>query len=328
MVSSPPQWPGKLAQDDERQAISPATSAPAIPSPTSICLTCRTALPSGAPCDGGPRHHVADLETVTGRKAHLQEVWGPASRQRRLRESVRNGVAGSSVGAALQLLDCGVSAGDTLGAAIAAIVLVGFLFVVVGYLASKLGDTLRRRRLLRPYGAVTRPRPPGPQDVTLGIAVGPPHPSPLQGEPCLAFSIVLRSTRPGPNRSDVLWREASTCGFQVRLDSGALVEIPAGRVRIVESSRGARRVSRDRAARRLPCGLGVDIPGELSELPFDLACEEIIRPNQRVAILSRVEPRENRTRLPASPREPPNLTLVAGGVPVLTRVEETRDAEN
>jgi hypothetical protein len=39
--------------------------------PTSICLTCRTALARGEPCDGGPRHRIVDLESVDGREAHL-----------------------------------------------------------------------------------------------------------------------------------------------------------------------------------------------------------------------------------------------------------------
>jgi hypothetical protein len=270
-------------------------------------------LPRGALCDSGPRHRVVDLETVAGREAHLREVWGPPSRQQQLRAIVRDGAAGSGLGAVLQFADCGIIDGETLLALIAGIVVVGLLFVAVGFVVRK----LTARRHLRPYGATARRRLPETKRAMLGVAEGTPHPSPLHGDSCLAFSILLRSTRSTPIRSEVLWREASTAGFTIRLDDGALVRIPSGRIELVESSRGARRAPRDKAAARLPAGLGIDVEGELSDLPFDLAGEEIIRPSQRVAILSRVELREDPDRLPASPRAPANLAWVAVGIPVL-----------
>jgi hypothetical protein len=154
-----------------------------------------------------------------------------------------------------------------------------------------------------------------------GIAEGTAQPSPLRREACLASSIVLRSDRPAPKRTDVLWREQITDGFSVRLDDGGLVRIPAGRVRIVESSRRERSAPRAAAVAMLPGDLGVDIPGELAELPFDSAWEQIIRPEQRVAILSPIELREDPDHLPASPRAPANVTRIPVGVPVLKCID-------
>lgn len=67
----------------------------------------------------------------------------------------------------------------------------------------------------------------------------------------------------------------------------------------------------------LPAGLGVDVEGELSELPFDRAGEQVNRPKQRIAIQSRVELREHPAQPPASRREPANLALIATGIPIL-----------
>ena len=293
--------------------VDPGVSSP----PTSICLACRTALAGGEPCDGGPRHRVADLETPDGREEHRREVWGSPSRRQRLRTFIQHGAAGSGVGAMLQYLDCGVADSESVLAMLAGIGIVAALFILVGYVVSKIRGARLRRHLVRPYGAVTGPRLPNPPVAKTGVAEGTPLPSPLGGEPCLAFSIVLRTDKVAPLLSDVLWREASTDGFTVRLDDGTPVRIPAGRVRIVESSGSARSAPRARAAAMLPAGLGVEIPGGLSELPFDSAFEQIIRANQRVAILSRTQLREDPANPPASPRAPANLAHIAVGVPVL-----------
>jgi hypothetical protein len=250
----------------------------------------------------------------------MQEVWGPPSRQRRLREIVRRGAAGSGVGAALNALDCGLTGGDSLGAAILAIVIAGLLFIAIGYLVDKVRDRRRRRSVVRPYGAVTRPALPSRENALLGMATGTTRPSPLHDEPCLAFSIVLRATGHRTTRSDVMWQDAYTAGFRIQRDDSAMVHIPAGRIRIIESPSAKHRAAREKAAAYLPAGLGVDVDGELSELPFDRASEEIVRPNQRIAILSRVELREDPDHPPASLRAPANLAWVAVGVPVLSNV--------
>jgi len=290
--------------------------------PTSICLTCRTALARGEPCDGGSRHRVVDLETVDGREAHLHEVWGPSPRQQRLRQILGYGVAGGGLATLMQVLDCGDI--GPLAIPLVAIAVVALLFGLVGHVVDKVRDVRRRRRFLRPYGAATRPRVPEPGSPLAGIAEGTAQPSPLRREPCLASSIVLRSDRPAPMRTDVLWREQSSDGFIVRLDDGGVVRIPAGRVRIVESRQRERSAPRAAAAAMLPGDLGADIPGELRALPFDSAWEQIIRPEQRVAILSPTELREDPDHLPASPRAPANVARIPVGVPVLKCLDSHR----
>jgi hypothetical protein len=286
--------------------------------PTSICLDCRTALPRGAACDGGPEHRVVDLERQDGRQDYLREVWGPASRQRRLRAIARASLVGSGVGALAQALECGSLDLGALTAALALVLIGALLFGAVSYVAGKIGDAARRRRFLRPYGALYRPRLPPAADVIIGIAEGKPLRSPLRGEPCLAFDIVLRSKYPGALGSNVLYREAGSDGLSVRLDTGEAVQIPAGRIRLVSSPGRPSAAARDRVLAHLPAGLGIAIEGELSDLPFDEAVEEVIRPGDRLAILSPVAQRELRDGPPESLRAPARLHAAAAiGLPVL-----------
>jgi hypothetical protein len=217
-----------------------------------------------------------------------------------------------------EVLDCGVGGVDgTLGAILAAIAIGASVFIAVAYVVTRLRDARLVRRLVRPYGALVRPTLPAARGVWYGVAEGSSRPSPLQGEPCLAYSMVLRSARPRSRANDVLWREATSTGFSLRLDDGGSIRIPAGRVRFAGEASGARRASRAKAAARLPAGLDVDVKGELSELPFDEAFEEIIRPNDRVAVLARIERREERNAPRASLRAPATMTSFAADMPVV-----------
>ena len=269
------------------------------------------------PCDCRRGHHIADLRREGGRSAHRQEVWGPPSRKQRLREILRAGSAGAGAGAVLQGLDCSPIVEGVLAEALLVIVGVALLFAGLAYLIGKLRDARRRRHLLRPFGAVEEPGLRILAKARLGIAAGNPRPSPLRGQSCLAFGIVLRSVRPEVPTRTVMWREAATSGFAVILDDGTRVRVPAGRIRLIGSPDDARPVPRERAEARLPGSLGVAVPGELPEFPFDQATEEIIRPGDRVAILSPLEPREDPDEPPASLRAPANLMLIPVGVPIV-----------
>src|SRR4051812_38452179 len=51
-----------------------------------------------------------------------------------------------------------------------------------------------------------------------GIAQGRSARSPLGGSACVAYGMALLTNRPAVASHDVLWREAATVGFTVRLD--------------------------------------------------------------------------------------------------------------
>src|SRR5215471_12757431 len=83
----------------------------------------------------------------------------------------------------------------------------------------------------RPCGA-SRGTASGPRrSERRGRAEGRPGRSPLGREPCLAYGLALLTNRPAIGQRDVLWREAATVGFNVRLDQGGTVRIAPGRVR-------------------------------------------------------------------------------------------------
>jgi hypothetical protein len=174
------------------------------------------------------------------------------------------------------------------------------------------------------------PRPFGAPSVWLrqprrvagrGVAEGRVARSPLGREPCLAYGLALLVNRPAVPRRDVVWREGATIGFSIRLEDGALVRVPAGRVRFEVDRHRAYYAPRAQAANHLPGALGIRITGELDFVPFDEALEDVLRPGDRVELLGAVELREDRTAERPSPRAPAPTVLVPVGTPRLRRID-------
>jgi hypothetical protein len=174
---------------------------------------------------------------------------------------------------------------------------------------------------LRPRGGPGVSLLPGRAPRRRGIAEGRPAPSPLGGAPCLAYGMALLTNRPAVASHDVLWREAATVGFSVRLDDSGLVRIPAGRVRFEVDRLRAYYAPRAQAAEHLPAGLGIQIAGEPDFVPFDAALEDILRPGDRVELLGVFELREDVSAERPSPRAPAPTLLVPGGTPVVRRID-------
>jgi hypothetical protein len=285
-----------------------------------FCLTCRTALAPGEPCDGGRQHRVADLATVYGQTALLAETWGPAPRRRRLQEIARAGRQGSGVGGALDLLNCGCDGlSDVHGLAIAVLVIAvaASLFMLVAALVGRIRDARVRRRVLRPYGAFDLPVIPRRRGQRSGIVVGVGQPSPLRGEPCVAYRVGLHASS-AVGRGTLLWQEAATTGFDVLLDDGEVIRVRPGRVRMAIDRGRARAADKTAAANRLPLDTGVEVAGELPLVPFDEAEEEVIRSGDRVIVLGKLERRQDSTAAASNRAVAPTI-LVPVGVPALAR---------
>lgn len=174
---------------------------------------------------------------------------------------------------------------------------------------------------LRPRGAADVWMPLARRTPRRGIAEGRTVLSPLGREPCVAYGLALVTNRPAVARRDVVWREAATLGFSVRLDDGALVRVPAGRVRFDVDRQRAYYAPRAQAAEYLPAGLGIQIIGEPDFIPFDKALEDVVRPGDRVEIVSRVELHEDRRAERPSPRDPAPTVLVPVGPVLLRRLD-------
>ena len=110
---------------------------------------------------------------------------------------------------------------------------------------------------------------------------------------------------------------ALTATATVRPDHLLTVQVPAGRIRLTSDRARSRRAAPKEARARLPGPLGVIVPGELPYVPFDEALEVVIRPGDRVVLLSATELREDPTAERSSLREPAATVLVATGTPVL-----------
>jgi len=174
---------------------------------------------------------------------------------------------------------------------------------------------------LRPRGGPSGSRAPSARRGRRGVAEGRPVPSPLGGAPCLAYGMALLTNRPAVASQDVLWREAATVGFTVRLDDSGLVRVPPGRVRFEVNRLRAYYAPRAQAAEHLPGGLGIQIAGEPDFVPFDAALEDVLRPGDRVELLGAFELREDVTAKRTSPRAPAPTLLVPGGTPVVRRID-------
>jgi hypothetical protein len=276
----------------------------------SICIECRTALPSGTPCPGGT-HRVTKLRTPEGRDALLTEVWGPKSLRRRLKDAASVGAVG---GTSASFLD-GCSGCDALdfgdvGGGHFWLVL-GVMVIVIGVLwfAIKLiADGLRiRRRRLRANGA-KRKVALGPATGRYGrVIAGQTGKAPLAATPCVAYGLELRARRM------VMLRDAMTLGFEIELDTHERVRIPAGPC-VIDLTRAPQ-----------PRGAGTYLQildplrsetDDLDPFPFEQAFERAIRFGDEVEILGRLLPIPDGVR-EVGYRDTPNAILVPDGVPRL-----------
>jgi hypothetical protein len=276
----------------------------------SICIDCRTALPSGTPCPGGT-HRVIKLRTPDGRDALLTEVWGPKSLRRRIRDAASVGAVG---GTGASLLDgCSgcdaMDLGDGLGGHFWLVL--GVVTIAIGMLwfAGKLiADRLRiRRQRLRANGAKRRV-PLGPATGRYGkVVAGETGLAPLGDTACVAYNLELRARRM------VMLRDAMTLGFEIELDTHERVRIPAGPC-VIDLTRAPQRGNTGTYLEILD-----PLRGETDDLepfPFENAFERTIRVGDEVEILGRLVPTPE-GHGEVGYRDVPHAILVPDGVPRL-----------
>ncbi len=208
------------------------------PARTEICIDCRTLTVAGAGCPIDGRHRVTRLDTHAGREGLLTEVWGPPSRRRRAKKLAKAGAGGAAGGSAAEGASCS-GCGD-VGAVFeleGALILLGILalagvVMLIYYGVQKLVEAVRKwRNRPRPAAAAVRrvrmPRRRGrvgtvrPRDGAVARA-------PLSDRECVAYSIELHSER--ALDGTVMARDAATIGFDIELDDGEVVRVPAGAI--------------------------------------------------------------------------------------------------
>jgi hypothetical protein len=301
-----------------------------------ICVGCRSLLGDDENCARGGGHDVVSLDFAEGRARLDDEVWGPDSRARKLRQAARAGAGGGTFGG---LLDgCGgldgCDVGGDIGSVIAGIVvIIAFAIVaVVLYWLIKMIIRLVRELLDRPvpHGALLpAPGRRNKKRISGVVRAGTRVPSPWGASAPLGYALALFAKR--VVGGGAVLRDAMVGELEVALDDGRVMRVPAGRAWIHGSLRPV-----DGASEAVASLVGdVDSVAGRKLLPVKEARALTIEPGDRVDVLCDVETRADAAQGGAYrqsagvvvPRGVPVLRVRKAKVDVRTRVAVDGDGE-
>lgn len=178
------------------------------------------------------------------------EVWGPDSRARALREAAKVG-SGSGLGGGLlqgcgDLAGCDVSGLDACDAAgsgegilaVLAVIVAAIVFAIVGaalyFIIRALVRYIRKKlQTPKPHGALLDPPKPSKRVVVARGVVRSGKPMPLPWTTTSALGYAMELYEDHVFGGGAMVRDARTAGLEVALDDGRILQIPAGRVRIL-----------------------------------------------------------------------------------------------
>ena len=286
-----------------------------VPQRTSICLDCRTALFDGESCDVDPTHGVVSIDDLYGRECLIAAVWGPPrSRLEQLHTRQRTNQALSGMAAlgtvagmlaSTMLFPAAGAATALLGGALS-----GSLFWLCG--KRVVGST----EPAYPIGA----EPIQPPTVDLhqrGTIRGSMDLiAPASGCGCVAYAIELRYEADFAAR--VMFRDAVCSDFEVVLEDGQSVRVPAGRIRFfgvmhqqIDFDNLLLETYMDRFDRRRTSAQAFD------PLRYNVVYEQVIFPNDRVHLTNELQSTLDNHALPPSYREAMPTYLTPRGIPGL-----------
>ncbi len=282
-----------------------------------VCLGCRSLLGEGEACARGGGHDVVSLDTDQGRARLDDEVWGPDSRARKLRQAARAGAGGGTFGG---LLDgCGgldgCDVGGDLGSVVAGIVIV-IVFAIVAvvlYWLVKMIIRLVREALDRPvpHGALLpAPGRRNKKRVSGVVRGGTRVPSPWGASAPLGYAVALFAKR--VVGGGAVLRDAMVGELEVALDDGRVMRVPAGRAWVHGTLAPI-----DGASQALASLVGEGDEGEGGRklVPVKEARALTIEPGDRIDVLCDVETRAD-AALAGAYRQNAGV-VVPTGVPVL-----------
>lgn len=197
-------------------------------------MECRTPLAPGVACDAHPRAKPLDLANAQQRNRAVDAVWGPP--HLRKRQLAKAGGAGGGMGGLFEGCGEGCSGvGDGLSgeAAIAVLVIMiaAFAAIAVYYVIKWIAYQVRAwRERPRPVGVRWKPHR-GHHVLRATISAAQETVAPLSYEACAAWGVVLTNKRAVGGK--VVLRDGGTGGLSLTLDDGRVLEVPAGRVRVV-----------------------------------------------------------------------------------------------
>ena len=289
------------------------------PTRSTICLDCRTTYPPGTEkCEGGKRHRVVQMGTPHGNESVVSEIWGPPSKRRRIRETTKAGGTGAAGGGVFDACSgCEVAgeAGGEIFVALLIIVVAVFAVIAIYFLIKWIVKAyLRYKNRPKPKGALNHAPRIGHRSYAEGIVEkGPTLIAPLSQIPAVAFTNVLLCKR--FVGSNVMFRDSATLGFTIRLDSGEVVQIPAGKIFL--EIRGAADISSQTSDSEIEGYLqtvGFRSNSDLG-IPWDFVKQVIIGPGQRVVLRTPIEPQAVGTEHMSGYREAAQLVYKPTGTP-------------
>jgi hypothetical protein len=302
-----------------------------LPLRTRVCLGCRSLFVAGEECDGGAGHKVVDVATKKGRRSLVHAVWGVGA-EIKAKEVARAGGTGAGVGGAGQAMDCsGCSGGcdmpDVGGGgevlAVLAVIAVAAIAAIALYFLVKVIVVFVRRKMNEPRatGAVLQlPALPAAGAGLRGKVTGTLElTAPITSEPCVAYLAELTNLRVLTRH--LMLREARTSGFEVTLDDGRIVRVPAGRLHLEGERERFSRSDRPSAESWVEAIDKETFTGEpLAPIPFDEAAEARLMPGDVVELAPEVDTVADPTR--ATGYRDAAMVLAPVGVPRVRLIEK------
>ncbi|HJK89805.1 MAG TPA: hypothetical protein RMH85_08540 [Polyangiaceae bacterium LLY-WYZ-15_(1-7)] len=204
-----------MSSEPEADPDPSAAPRPAPPARVALCLDCRTLLAASERCDVDAGHRVARLDEDAGREAALGEAYGRPPKPTRLGLALKVALAIAwPIGALVLIRLAGLRALLVVG-------LFGLAFLA-WRLARRANERFFGADVAPPPFPADAPRHPGRVGPGQPVRVGPFEDA-LGGELRLYAGDVVRA---------VTLRDGYTGGFQLALDDGRDVFVPAGRVRL------------------------------------------------------------------------------------------------
>ena len=266
---------------------------------TRVCLACRTLLGERESC-GARGHQAVSLRDAAGRKRLWDEVWGPDSRARQLRQAAKAGAGGGLAGSlgnactgcelsGLALDACSLAElGEGLVAVLVGLVVaavVAVLAITVFWLIKAIVNAIRAwLDKPKPHGALlAQPKVPRVRSGRGRVKARGTVDLPWKSGSAVAYAFELH--RKNVFGGGAMLRDAATGGFDVETADGRVVRIPAGRLRVVG------KLARDQVDEaRVGAFLGGVDPAAASGedepvFPYDEARAVVVAPGDEVEIL-------------------------------------------
>lgn len=258
---------------------------------TQICLACRTLLQEGETCVGGRAHQTVSLAAPAGVQRLDDEVWGPDSRARQARQAAKAAAGGAGAGGFFEgCTGCDAGGLDASGEAVLivlAVVIAAGIAILLYFLIRALVRWIREKMdQPKPHGALAKAPKPRARAVAASgvIRAGTPMALPWAAGSVFGYAMQLYEAR--AFGGGAMLRDAATAGFEVALDDGRVLRVPAGRIQLV--GRLPRVSAEDERIERALAELVPRAPTETVLFPFDRVRGRTLGPGDRIELLGDV----------------------------------------